>query len=112
MDVLPISSLRDDDSLLFGNLNILLTKLSSSNIPIAKGLVVVPPIFRLKTILEYFDFGSNEVFEQSLDLVKKEFEKTPIPDELIIHTKNNKKFLVADQEIRSVKELWIILLNL
>lgn len=82
VEVLPIKVLRDEDSLIFGSLNVALAKLQRLGLPVADGIAVTPPNLKLKTALEHFDFGSKEIFEQSLTLVKKEIEKIPIPENL------------------------------
>src|SRR3990167_8662209 len=93
IEVLPISSLREEDSLLFGNLNVLLGKLVSSGLPVARGVVVTAPSLHLQTVLENYDFGSHHVFEQSLTLVKKDLEKIPVPEVLQSSLKSQQKFL-------------------
>lgn len=108
VEVLPITSLRDDDATIFGDLNVLLAKLSH-DLPVAKGYVISPPELHLKTLLEHFDFKSHEVFEESLTLVKKELEKTPVP-EVLQKTFADKKLLVGTVVVKSVSELWKTLL--
>lgn len=112
VEILPIKVLREEDSQVFGNLNVVLGDLLRSGLPVADGIVVSPPTLKLKTTLEYFDFGSKEVFEQSLVLVKKELRKIPIPEVLRKETRDNKRFLLNKEIIDSVVNLWPRLLDL
>ena len=110
MEILPIKHLVDTDAPIFGALNIALGKLQRLGFPVANGIVVTAPDLHLKTALEHFDFGHKEIFEQSLTLVKKELEKTPIPENLKHEVKNHKKFLCNNQVVNSVSKLWQTLL--
>lgn len=112
MEILPIKSLIDEDTLIFGSLNVSLAKLSRIGLPVVDGVVISPPELHLKTLLEHYDFGSKEVIEQSLTLIKKEVDKTPIPEELIRETEKHDKFFVTGVEVKSAKNLWIFLLNI
>lgn len=111
IEILPIKTLRDEDANIFGKLNVLLGKLSRLDIPVADGIVVTPPTLHLKTTLEHFDFGHREIFEQSLTLVKKEIEKTVVPEILEKESKGHINFLVNSEKIKGVKKLWLVLLN-
>lgn len=111
MDILPIRVLTDQDSPVFGSLNVYLGKLHRAGLPVAKGICVTPPTLTLKTTLEHYDFSVKEVFEQTLTLIKKEIEKTPIPEILLKETKGYSKFWVLDSEIKGVRELWLKLLD-
>ena len=111
LEVLPIKLLTDEDSLIFGNLGVNLGKLSRFGLPVGEGLVITPPEFKLKTILEHFNFGSKEVFEQSLSLVKKEIQKIPVPEILSKETKKQRHFYLG-KVIKSTKELWRELLDI
>lgn len=111
MEILPINQLRDIDLPILGSLNIALAKLGEY-LPVADGIVVTPPDLHLKTALENYDFGTKEIFEQSLTLVKKEIEKIPVQQELRKEIGKHDRFLVNGQEVKSVKSLWILLLNI
>lgn len=111
IEILPIKLLTDEDSQIFGSLNVALGKLGRAEVNIGSGIVVTPPNLRLKTTLEHFDFGSREVFEQSLTLVKKEINSTPLPDILMRETRKQKQFLLNGEFIQSTKDLWLSLLN-
>lgn len=110
-EILPIRLLTEEDGLIFGPLNIALGKLSRLGFPVAPGIAVTPPYLRLKTTLEHFDFGKKEVFQQTLTLVKKEIQATPVPEILIKETGKHKLFLLDGKKIKGVKALWKDLLN-
>ena len=112
IEVLPIKVLTDTDAPFFGSLNIALGKLKRAGLPVAQGIVVSAPDLKLKTTLEHFDFKNREVFQQSLSLVQKEINKIPVPDILVRETSKHKEFLLHEQRIKSVKNLWQVLLNL
>ena len=112
IEILPIKSLSDEDGSIFGSLNVALGKLARSGLSVASGIVVTAPYLKLKTFLEHYDFGSKEVFEQSLTLVKKEVTAIPVPEILSKETKKHNKFLVNGEEIKSVKALWSHLLGI
>lgn len=82
MNYLPIKSIREEDTLMVGQQLVLLGKLSHLGFPIAEGIIVLPPEFNLKFHLENFQIQDLEVFEQRLDVIKREFFKTPIPEDL------------------------------
>lgn len=111
IEILPIKLLSEEDSPIFGGLNVSLGKLSRLGFPVPVGLVVTAPEFKLKTALEHFDFGTKEIFEQSLTLVKKEVTSLPIPEILQKETQKHKSFLVTGHIVRSKKDLWQTLLN-
>ena len=110
IEILPIKLLTNEDSQIFGSVNVALGKLHRADLPIAGGIVVTAPDLHLKTILEHFDFGSKEVFEQSFTLVKKEIEKTPIPKILFQEVGKHKNFLLNGENLKGVKDLWLKLL--
>ncbi|MDP3733092.1 MAG: hypothetical protein Q8Q91_00980, partial [Candidatus Daviesbacteria bacterium] len=111
IEILPIRVLTDEDALLFGSLNVALGKLHRAGLSVASGIVLTPPNLILKTTFEHFDFGSREVFQQSLTLAEKEINKIPVPQILIRETRKHKDFLLHGQKIRSLKNLWHGLLS-
>lgn len=112
VEILPIRLLTEEDGQIFGSLNVALGKLDRAGLPVGAGTVVTAPEFKLKTILEHFDFGSKEVFEQSLTLVKKEIAKVSVPEILQKEVEKHKHFLVNGLVVNSQKELWQLLLNI
>src|SRR3989344_5551323 len=111
IEVLPIRLLTDQDALVFGPLNVSLGKLGRSGFPVAPGIVLTPPHLKLKTTLENFNFGSKEVFQQSLTLVKKEINKIPVSEILTREVGKHKQFLLNGEKIKGVKAVWSALLN-
>ena len=111
IEVLPIRLLTEEDSLIYGVLNVPLGKLSRLGFPVAPGIVVTPPHLKLKTTLENFDFGSKEVFQQSLTLVKKEINKIPVPEVLTREVNKHKQFLLNGEKIKGIAVLWSNLLD-
>jgi len=110
-EILPIKLLTEEEASIFGALNVSLGKLAQLGLPVAPGIVVSPPNLKLKTVLEHFEFKSKEVFEQSLTLVKKEINTIEIPPALLKEVGKHKKFLVNGKILKSVKELWLLLLD-
>lgn len=111
IEILPVKSLTDEDGQLFGSLAVSLGKLHRAGLPIAPSIVVTAPNLKLKTVLEHYDFGTKEIFEQSLTLVKKELKAIPIPAILIKEVGKNRHFLLNGEVLKSVKELWHELLD-
>lgn len=109
---LPIRVLTDEDAPVFGTLPVALAKLYRTGFPVAQGLVVTAPHLKLKTTLEHYDFGVREVFTQSLELVKKEIQKIPVPEKLGSETGKHNDFLVRGEKVKSAKPLWQKLLLL
>jgi len=83
IEALPIRSLTEEDAPIFGSLNVSLGKLLRSGLLVSPGIVVTAPNLKLKTILEHYNFGTKEVFTQSITLIQKEINKIPIPQVLI-----------------------------
>ncbi len=110
IEILPIKLLTDEDGLIFGSLNINLAKLARMGFPVAPGVVITAPEFKLKTVLEHYDFGAKEIIEQSLTLVKKELASIPIPLQLQKETKGVKYFFLNDEVKSSAKQVWQVLI--
>ena len=111
IEVLPIRILTDEDSPIFGSLNVALGRLERVAIPVANGIVVTAPHLKLRTTLEHYDFDSKEVFEQSLSLVRREINATPVPEILYKEVGKHRKFLLNGEEIKGIKNLWLKLLH-
>lgn len=112
IEILPIKLLRDEDTLIFGSLNVSLAKLERDGLSVASGVVVTPPNLHLKTVLEHFDFGSKEIFQQSLTLVKKELASTPIPQKLQEELKSHKEYFLNGKSQTDIKGVWMMLLEI
>ncbi len=111
IEILPIKFLREDDATIFGKLNVALATLQRVSLPVAHGIVVSPPNLKLKVTMEHYDFGTNEIFEQSLSFVKKEINSIPVPEILEKEVGKFKKFFFNGEQINGVKNLWLSLLN-
>lgn len=111
IEILPVRLLTDEDGQLFGNLAVCLGKLQRAGLPVGNSIVVTAPNFKLKSVLEHYDFGTKEIFEQSLTLVKKELKAIPIPLLLIKEVGRNRSFLFNGNVLKSVKALWHALLD-
>lgn len=112
IEILPIRVLTEEDSLIFGSLNVSLGKLYRVGFPVGDGIVVTAPNLKLRTTLEQFDFGAKEVFKQSLELVKKEINSVPIPQILAKEVGKHKRFFLDGMEIKGLKKLWLSLLGI
>lgn len=111
-EILPIRLITQEDAPIFGLIGVSLGKLLRAGLPVGSGIVVTAPNLKLKTILEHHNFGSKEVFTQSLTLIQKEIRNIPIPLVLIKESGKQKNFLLAGNKIKSVKHLWISLLDI
>ena len=111
MEILPIKLLTEEDASIFGSLAVALGKLQRVGLSVAPGMVISPPHLKLKTVLEHFDFKSKEVFEQSLTLIKNEIKTIEIPPILVKEVGKHSRFLVNGKILKSLKELWLTLLE-
>src|SRR3989338_4691286 len=111
IEVLPIKLLSDQDALIFGALIVSLGKLHRTGVSVGNGVAVTAPNLHLKTVLEHYDFGSKEVFEQSLTLVKKEIAAIKVPEILLKELDKQKKFLLNGVVFKNPKDVWINLLD-
>ncbi|MBI2086115.1 hypothetical protein HYT74_02120 [Candidatus Daviesbacteria bacterium] len=112
IEALPIRILTDEDAPIFGSSFAALGKLARANLPVAPGIVVTAPNLKLKTILERHNFGSKEVFSQSLTLIQKEIRQIPVPQILTQEIGKHKQLLLAGRKIKTVKDLWFSLLDI
>ncbi len=111
MEILPIRSLSREDSPVFGKLNVLLGQLIRVGITDIEGFVVEPPSFKIKTALEYFNLGHRELFEQSLNLVKKHLLSQPIPKEFSKVFRDKKRYFFEGKVYVKSAQLWQDLIN-
>jgi hypothetical protein len=111
MNILPLKSVREEDGQLVGKNLLNLAKLAQAGFPVPEGYVVIPPAFRIKTILEHYDLKDREIFEQKLTILKKDIALIPVPEELkelLLKTKIDARDLWLGfleewiQEIRSI----------
>ncbi len=106
IEVLPIKLITEEDSAIFGAAAVTLGKLARLDFPVGAGVVVTAPEFKLRAVLEHYDFGKKEIFEQSLTLVKKEILSIPIPEILEKEVLKHKRFHLNGEEVKGVKMLW------
>lgn len=111
-EILPIRVLGGEDASIFGSLNVSLGNLQRAGISVGLGVVITAPEIKLRSILEHYDFGQREVFEQSLTLVKKEINSIPVPQILVAEIGKHKEFFVNNGKFKSVKNLWVELLTI
>lgn len=112
IEVLPIKLLTDEDAPIFGRLSVSLGKLFRAGFPVAGGIAVSSPSFKLKTTLLKTDFHSEEVIDQSLTILTKETKSIPVPETLATETGKHKEFLLNGKPVKGVKNLWLELLDL
>ncbi len=105
MDLLPIKSIHETDAALVGVDLLNLSSLHRLGLPVPEGIVVFPPEFKLRSVLEYFDLQKREVFEQRLEIIKQQVKKIPVPtelDELLL-----KKKIAVLPTWHSLLEVWL-----
>lgn len=112
MDILPLKSLTLEDAPIFGKENALLGNLARDSYCIASGIVVVAPILKLQSLMNYYDLNHKELFEQSIVLVKNALHKEPVPESLVKETKKKSKFFIGGKVLSNTKEVWHELLNI
>lgn len=111
IEILPVRLLTPEDAPVFGGLNVALAKLARLDLPVGNGIVVTSPQFKLKAVLEHFDFVTREVFRQSLTLVKKEVSSIPVPQVLLDEAGKHQQFFFNGQVINTTKSLWLVMLS-
>lgn len=112
MEILPIHLISEEDQAIFGANLYNLAKLKRLNFPVADGIAAAAPTLHFKTLLEHFDFGDKEIFEQSLDLIKKEIVKIPIDEDLKKALAGRKSFYLNGAIFKNKNELWLKLLEI
>lgn len=111
IEILPIRHITSEDGQIFGRLNSFLGSLARANLAIP-GIVVTPPGIKLQTTLAHYDLGNKDLFEQSLMLVKKEFNDLPIPENLSKELEGKHKFFVRGIILKSKRKVWETLLDI
>lgn len=103
--VLPINKIREEDTSLVGKNIVTLANLERLGLPVAEGIIVLPPEIHLKTVLQSFHLKDREVFEQRLEIIKKEVKKIAFPEELrkVLFRKNIDTYAMW----QSLLEIWI-----
>lgn len=111
IEILPIKAIHQEDQPVFGTEALLLSKLAHFGMLVVPGIVVTPPVIRIKTLLRHWDFSNREIIEQSLTIIKKDLKNWPVPEILIKEAKDKKMFLVGEASVKSVQDLWKSLLD-
>lgn len=111
VEILPIKLLQEEDSQIFGSINVSLAKLGRAGFPVALGLVVSAPSLVLQTTFKHYDFAKKEVFEQSLHLVKGELRRIPIPEKLYREIGKHRDFWLLGHQVKWINSLWIQLIE-
>lgn len=101
-EVIKIKHIRQEDLPLMGKNLVSLAKLAQKDLMVADGIIVLPPHLKLKTVIEHYEKGGKEVFEQSLTLIKSKIHKIEIPEEL-------EEVLVKEKI--DAKKVWVELLD-
>lgn len=111
MTILPLKLISDSDKRLFGEDISNLARLARANFPVPDAICISPPQIVLNTILEHFNYAKQEIFEQSLVLVKNRLLKIPLPVELEKALGKKKHFFFDTQNVTGQKNLWQRLLT-
>lgn len=90
MDILPIKSIREEDSNLVGKNISSLAKLYHFNIGVSDGVVVFPPSEDLKKVLSKYGGFHHESFEQKATLIRREIFLLKPPEDLVAILKKRK----------------------
>ncbi|MDO8638650.1 MAG: hypothetical protein Q7R43_03675 [Candidatus Daviesbacteria bacterium] len=111
MIILPIKHIREEDQPIFGANLFNLGKLERNSFPVHDGIAISPPEIILETILKHLETQKSEIFEQKLEIIKKEIANIPQPEDLIRDLKNQRNFYLNEKIIKDKKLLWLKLLE-
>lgn len=111
MNILPIKLITDEDQPVFGVNAANLAKLARSGFPVASGFVICPPQIFLQTILRHIVQSDKEIFEQRLEIIKREIRKIPLPEKLEKEMGKTENFYLHGKLVNKKKELWFLLLE-
>lgn len=112
MIILPIKHITESDQPIFGANLFNLAQLERENFPVANGIAISPPEIILETILKHLETPKSQIFEQSLEIIKKDLAQIPQPLELIKDLGNYKSFYLNGDLIKNNNTLWLKLLEL
>ncbi|MFH0936835.1 MAG: hypothetical protein V1808_00905 [Candidatus Daviesbacteria bacterium] len=112
MIILPIKLITETDQSIFGANIYHLARLAQDDFPVPSGLAISPPEIILATVLKHFETLNKEVFEQSLEVVKKDILKIPLPEELEKELAKKKEFLLNEEILKKKEQLWLKLLEI
>lgn len=117
MNILPVKLISEVDQPIFGASLLNLAKLQRLDFPLPPGIAIAPLDVVLRTLMEHFHSSEKEVFEQRLEIVKKEIFKIPPPKELEKELNELKKrergkiFLVNEEAVNKKNLVWPKLLK-
>lgn len=112
MIILPIKHLNEQDQPIFGASLFNLAQLERNNFPVWPGLAISPPEIILETVLKYLETSKSQIFEQNLEIIKKDLVSLPEPVELLTDLGKHKNFYLNGEIIKNKKLLWLKLLNI
>ena len=110
VNILPIRHITESDQPVYGANLFNLAKLTRAGIPVPPGIAIAPPEIVLSTLLSHAESSSKEVFEQKLEVIKKDLKKLKIPTELESEIKKYNKFYLNGNVIQDKNSLWNTLL--
>src|SRR3989344_2557940 len=90
MEVLPIKLLRDEDIHLVGKDLCNLGKLYQAGLGTSEGVVILPPVEKIKSLLHHLRADSQDFFANRIELLINEFQKIEIPESLVKVLENKK----------------------
>ncbi|MDO8570263.1 MAG: hypothetical protein Q7R97_01610 [Candidatus Daviesbacteria bacterium] len=112
MIILPIKYIVEEDQALFGSNLFNLGKLERLDFPVLNGLAISAPEIILQTIVKHLETSKSQILEQSLEIIKKEINKIPQPEELIKELKNYISFYLNEDVVKDKEKLWQKLLQI
>lgn len=111
MIILPIKHITETDQPIFGANLFNLGKLERENFPVFEGLAISPPEIILETVLKHLEISKKEIFEQNLEIIKKDVANIVEPEELLRELRDHKSFYLNGEIIKDRKILWLKLLS-
>lgn len=112
MKILPIRSIEDIDQPIFGANLYNLAKLARLEFSILPGVVATSPDIVLSTLLKHIEKRDKEMFEQSLEIIRRELIKIPIPQELKTELKKHNIYYLNGQVFKKDIHVWLKLMEL
>ena len=89
MDVYPIHFIHHDDISFLGREIVDLSSIKRLGFPVPDGIVLIPPQLPFTTILKAYKTDNRDIFEQRLEIIRKEVFAIPLPESLSSHLKNH-----------------------
>lgn len=113
LNILPIRFVSEPDQAVFGAEAFKLSKLKRLGLGVGEGFVVEAPDFVFETVLKYFKTVKEEVFQQRLEILKKDLNRIVEPDQLKKDLSRYKHCLVGGAVVEKgrvwskLKEIWV-----